>query len=169
MRTRTAAGNGFTLTVGYPENGWFAAPSVVPALRSPHELCVLSNRHLQKAPVTSQQNQPDLGNLDAAGLLIWIYYEVYGDPAINDPTRPPIPDYSHYSYPLVYSEAQVFPRQVDYEWSSDLVWMRLGHNLPPNQQRPERAALTVMIWQGTQASPGDLRATKDIVNSISAV
>lgn len=156
------------LAVDYPENGWFAASSVVPALRSPHELSVLSNRPLLKAPVTSQQNQPDLSNLDAAGLLIWIYYEVLGDPVINDPARPPIPDYRHYSYPLVYSEAQVFPRGLDYEWSSDLVWMRLGHNLPPNQQRPERAALTVMIWKGTQASPGDLQATKDIVQSISA-
>lgn len=156
------------LAVDYPENGWFAASSVVPALRSPHELSVLSNRPLLKAPVTSQQNQPDLSNLDAAGLLIWIYYEVLGDPVINDPARPPIPDYSHYSYPLVYSEAQVFPRGLDYEWSSDLVWMRLGHNLPPNQQRPEPAALTVMIWKGTQASPGDLQATKDMVQSISA-
>jgi hypothetical protein len=80
--------------------------------------------------------------------------------------RPPIPDYSHYSYPLVYSEAQVFP-PLDYEWSSDLVWMRLGHNLPPNQKRPERAALTVMIWKGTHVSPGDLQATKDMVQSIS--
>jgi hypothetical protein len=129
---------------------------------------VLSNRHLRKASVTSQQNQPDLGNLDAAGLLIWIYYQVYGDPAIGDPERPLIPDYSQYSYPLVYSEAQVFPQRVDYEWSSDLVWMRLGHNLPPNRKRPERAALTVMIWEGTQASAGDLQATKDIVKSISA-
>jgi hypothetical protein len=129
---------------------------------------VISNRRLREVPVTSRLNRPDLNNLDAAGLLLWIYYEVYGDPVIDDPTKPPIPDYSHYSYPLVYSEAQVFPQQIDYEWSSDLVWMRLGHNLPPNQQRPERAALTVMIWKGTQANAGDLQATRDMVKSVSA-
>ena len=166
MRTRTAPGNGFTLAVQYPEEGWSAASRVVPALRSPHELCVLSNRPLRKVPVTSRQNTPDVDHLGAAGVLIWIYYEVHGDPVIGDPERPPIPDYSDYSYPLTYSEAQVFPR-LDYEWSSELAWLRLGHNLPATAQRPEDAALTVMIWKGVRASAQDVQAVKDIVKSVS--
>jgi hypothetical protein len=167
MPTAAATGNGFRVSVRYPPAGWHVAPGVVPALRSPHELCALSNRRLRTLPVTSDQNTPDVSALDAAGCLIWMYYEVLNDPAIDDPARPPIPDYSRYSYPLVYSQARVFPRRRDYAWGAELIWRRVGHNLAPVPARPDPAALTVMIWEGTRASAGDLRAAAAIVASVS--
>lgn len=167
MPTATATGNGFSLSVRYPRAGWDFAPRVVPALRSPHELCALSNRRLRALPVTSDQNTPGIGGLDASGCLIWIYYEVLGDPVIDDPARPPIPDYSRYSYPLVYGESQVFPPQLDYDWGANLTWRRLGHNLAPGPARPQPAALTVMIWEGRRLSVDDLRAAEAIVSSVS--
>ena len=72
MVTRDGDGRGFTLTVRYPPAGWDFAPSVVPALRSPHELCAISNRRLRRLPATSDQNTPDVGGLGASGHLIWI-------------------------------------------------------------------------------------------------
>jgi hypothetical protein len=162
MPTRTAAGNGFNLTVEYPESGWHVASKVVPALRSPHELCAISNRPLRQVPITSEENRPDISALGAAGYLIWIYYEVLGDPVIGDPELPPIPDYSRYSYPLAYNESQVL-----YGWSSSILWRRLGHNLAPTAQRPERAALTVMIWEGTSASADDRHVIEAMVASAS--
>lgn len=167
MPTATATGKGFSLRVRYPPAGWDVAPRVIPALQSPHELCVLSNRRLRTLPVTSDQNTPDVAGLGASGCLIWIYYQVLGDPVIDDPARPPIPDYSRYSYPLVFGESQVFPRNLDYDWGTDLIWRRLGHNLAPTPARPEPAALTVMIWQGRQLPTSDHRATQDIVTSVS--
>lgn len=167
MPTAAATGNGFRLSVRYPQAGWHVAPSVVPALRSPHELCALSNRRLRTLPATSDQNTPDVSGLDASGCLIWMYYEVLNDPAIDDPARPPIPDYNRYSYPLVYSQAQVFPRRRDYAWGAELTWRRAGHNLAPVPARPDPAALTVMIWEGTRASADDLRAAAAIVASVS--
>jgi len=167
VSTRTAAGPGFTLSVEYPNTGWYTARGVVPALHSPHELCVISNRPLRQVPVTSEQNIPDISALDAAGYLIWIYYEVLGDPVIGDPQRPPIPDYSRYSYPLAYSEAQLFPVQKKYEWSNHILWRRVGHNLAPTARRPEPAALTVMIWEGTRASMNDVNVAEAMVASIS--
>lgn len=166
MPTATATGEGFSLRVRYPPAGWDVAPQVVPALRSPHELCALSNRRLRILPRVSEQNTPDVSGLGAAGCLIWIYYQVLGDPAIEDPERPPIPDYSRYSYPLVYGESQLFPR-LDYDWGADLIWRRLGHNLRPVPARPEPAALTVMIWEGRRLPAADLRAVKQIVTSVS--
>jgi hypothetical protein len=154
------------MTVAVPEEGWYAAPSVVPALRSPHELTAISNRPLQQVPATSEQNTPAISALDAAGYLIWVYYEIQGDPLIDDQERPPIPDYSRFSYPFVYSESQLFPPQVDYGWSSAILWRRVGLNLAPTTQRPEPAALTVMIWEGTSASAGDVQAAEDIVGSV---
>ena len=165
MPTATAVGAGFRLRVQYPPAGWDAAPRVIPALRSPHELCVLSNRRLRTLPAVSEQNTPDVSGLGVSGCLIWMYYEVLGDPAIDDPGRPPIPDYRRYSYPLVYSESQVFPR-LDYDWGEDLIWRRLGHNLAPVPGRPEPAALTVMIWEGRRLARADLRAAKQIVTSV---
>lgn len=167
MPTATAAGEGFSLRVQYPPAGWDVAPRVVPALRSPHELCALSNRRLRILPRVSDQNTPDVGGLGAAGCLIWIYYQVLGDPVIDDPARPPIPDYGRYSYPLVYGESQVFPRRLDYDWGPDLIWRRLGHNLAPSPARPEPAALTVMIWEGRRLPAADLRAARQIVTSVS--
>jgi hypothetical protein len=166
MLTATATGRGFTLTVRYPPAGWDFAPSVVPALRSPHELCAISNRRLRRLPATSDQNTPDVGGLGASGHLIWIYYEVRGDPVIDDPARPPIPDYRRYSYPLVYGESQIFPVGVDYAWGADLIWRRAGRNLAPTAARPEPAALTVMIWEGARVSAADLRAAEAIVASV---
>lgn len=166
MHTRTAAGNGFRLSVRYPSAGWDFAPSVVPALRSPHELCAISNRRLRRLPANSDENTPDVGGLGASGHLIWMYYEVLGDPVINDPARPPIPDYSRYSYPLVYGESQVFPARLDYGWGSDLIWRRVGHNLAPSATRPEPAALTVMIWEGAKVSAADLHAARAVVASV---
>src|SRR5579859_7038199 len=119
MPVATATGHGFRLTMGYPAAGWHAAPRLVPALRSPHELHALSNRPLRPLPLTSDQNTPDVARLGPEGCLIWIYYEVLGDPAIDDPAPPPIPDYSRFSYPLDYAEAQVFG-QRDYEWGTGL-------------------------------------------------
>jgi hypothetical protein len=103
--------------------------------------------------------------------LIWIYYEVLGEvlgnPVIPDPERPPIPDYSRFSYPLAYRESEVFPVQLDYAWGSGLVWRRVGRNLAPTSARPERAALTVMIWEGKNGSAEDLRAAESVVASVS--
>lgn len=166
MSTRIAAGHGFTLSVEYPDVGWYVASKVVPALHSPHELCVISNRPLRQVPVTSEQNIPDISALDAAGYLIWIYYEVLGDPVIGDPQRPPIPDYSRYSYPLAYSESQLFSVQKKYDWSNRILWRRVGHNLAPTAKRAERAALTVMIWEGAGASANDVDAAEATVASI---
>lgn len=166
MPIRTAAGNGFSLSVEYPPAGWDFAARVVPALRSPHELGALSNRPLRTLPATSDQNTPDVSALDGSGLLIWMYYEVLNDPVINDPARPPIPDYRRYSYPLVYDEAQVFPRRRDYAWGADLIWRRVGHNLGSAPGRPDPAALTVMIWAGTRVAAHDLRAAEAIVASV---
>jgi len=42
----------------------------------------------------------------------------------------------------------------------------MGHNLAPSAARPERAALTVMIWEGTSVSAADLRAAQAIVASV---
>lgn len=53
MSTQTAQGSGFGMTVAVPEEGWYAAPSVVPALRSPHELTAISNRPLQQVRFSS--------------------------------------------------------------------------------------------------------------------
>lgn len=167
MPTANATGEGFSLRVRYPQAGWDIAPRVVPALRSPHELCALSNRRLRILPRTSDQNTPDVDSLGPSGCLIWIYYQVLGDPAIDDPARPPIADYSRYSYPLVYGESKVFPPRLDYDWGSSLIWRRLGHNLPPAKARPEPAALTVMIWEGRQLPASDLRAVQAIVTSVS--
>jgi len=153
--------------VQYPETGWYAASSVVPALHSPHELCVISNRRLRQVPATSEQNTPDISALDAAGYLIWFYYEMLGDSAIRDPQRPPIPDYRRYSYPLVYSDSQVFPAQLKYDWSEQILWRRLGHNLAPTARRPEPTAITVMIWEGIRASVQDLHAAEAMVASVS--
>jgi hypothetical protein len=166
MPTATATGEGFSVRVRVPPAGWDVAPRVIPALRSPHELCVLSNRRLRTLPVTSDQNTPDVTGLGASGCLIWIYYEVLGDPVIDDPARPPIPDYSRYSYPLVYGESQVFPPGVDYDWGTSLIWRRLGYNLAPAPARPEPAALTVMIWEGRRLPAGDLRMARQIVTSV---
>jgi len=166
MVTSTATGRGFTLTVRYPPACWDFAPSVVPALRSPHELCAISNRRLRRLPATSDQNTPDVGGLGASGHLIWIYYQVRGDPVIDDPARPPIPDYRRYSYPLAYGESQIFPAGVDYAWGADLIWRRVGRNLAPTPARPEPAALTVMIWEGARVSAADLRAAEAIVASV---
>jgi hypothetical protein len=165
MPTATATGEGFSLRVQYPPAGWDVAPRVVPALRSPHEMCALSNRRLRILPAVSDQNTPDLSGLGPGGCLIWIYYEVLGDPAIDDPARPLIPDYHRYSYPLVYGESQVFP-PLDYDWGEDLIWRRLGHNLRPDPARPQQAALTVMIWEGRRLATADLRTAKQIVTSI---
>jgi len=126
-------------------------------------------------PITSEQNTPDISALGATGYLIWIYYEILGkvprggpgNPVIRDPERPPIPDYSRYSYPLVYSESQVFPVQLDYDWSEQILWRRVGHNLAPTARRPEPAAVTVMIWEGTRASAHDVDAAEAIVASVS--
>ena len=167
MPTATATGKGFGLRVRYPPAGWDIASRVVPALRSPHELCALSNRRLRTLPVTSDQNTPDVSGLGPSGCLIWIYYEVLGDPAIDDPARPPIPDYSRYSYPLAYGESQVFPPDLDYDWGTNLTWRRLGRNLAPTPARPQPAALTVMIWAGRRLAASDLRATQEIVASVS--
>lgn len=167
MPTATATGEGFSLRVRYPPAGWDVAPRVVPALRSPHELCALSNRRLRILPRVSEQNTPDVSGLGVAGCLIWIYYQVLGDPAIDDPERPLIPDYRRYSYPLVYGESQVFPPRADYAWGTELTWRRLGHNLGPAPARPEPAALTVMIWEGRQLPAASLRAAQQIVASVS--
>ncbi len=171
MPTQKAAGLGFNLAVQYPETGWYVSPGVVPNLYSPHELCAMSNQPLRQVPSTSDQNHPDISALGATGCLIWIYYEVLGEipgnPVTRDPERPPIPDYSRYSYPLAYSESQMFPPQLAYDWSSNVLWRRLGHNLPPTAQRPEPAALTVMIWEGTRASADDLHAIETIVRPVS--
>lgn len=167
MPTRTATGNGFTVTVRYPSPGWDFAWTVVPALRSPHELCAISNRPLRKVPAASDQNTPDIGGLGPAGYLIWMYYQVRDDPVIDDPAPPPIPDYSRYSYPLVYGEAQVFPARRDYSWGTDFVWRRVGHNLAPTAARPEPAALTVMTWEGARASADDRHTVEAIVASVS--
>jgi hypothetical protein len=117
--------------------------------------------------VVSDENTPDVSGLGSSGYFIWIYYEIKNDPLIGDPGRPPIPDYSRYSYPLVYGESQVFPRQRDYSWGMNLIWRRVGHNLPPTPARPDAAALTVMIWEGARVSAGDLRAAEAIVASVS--
>jgi hypothetical protein len=170
VHTQKAAGLGFDLTVKYP-TGWHVASRVVPNLYSPHELCAISNRPLRQVPATSDQNTPDVSAIDAKGYLIWIYYEVLGEvlgnPVIRDPERPPIPDYSRYSYPLVYSESQLFPMQLAYDWGPDILWRRVGHNLTPTAQRPQHAALTVMIWEGTRTSADDLRAVEQVVASVS--
>jgi hypothetical protein len=170
MQTRKAAGLGFSLTVKHPAS-WHFASSVVPNLYSPHELCAISNRPLRQVPVTSDQNRPDISTLGRKGYLIWIYYEVLGevlgDPVIRDPQRPPIPDYSRYSYPFVYSESQLFPVQLDYEWGSSILWRRVGRNLAPTARRRNPAALTVMIWEGTSASADDMRAVEAVVASVS--
>ncbi len=170
MQTRKAAGRGFNLTVKYPA-AWHVASSVVPNLYSPHELCVISNRPLRRVPSNSSQNRPDISALGAKGYLIWIYYEVLGEvlgnPVIRDPERPPIPDYSRYSYPLVYSESELFPVQLDYEWGPNILWRRVGHNLPATARRRDPGALTVMIWEGTSASADDLRAVEEVVASVS--
>ena len=125
MRTHEVPGIGFSLSVKYPEAGWYAASSIVPNLYSPRELGAISNRPLRKLPVTSDQNTPDVSALGATGILIWIYYEVLGEvlgnPVIRDPERPPIPDYSRFSYPLVYGESQLFPPQLAYDWSSSIL------------------------------------------------
>lgn len=170
METRKTSGRGFELAVKYPK-GWYTASGVVPNLFSPHELCVISNRPLRRVPATSDQNRPDVSTLGTTGYLIWIYYEVLGEvlgnPVIPDPERPPIPDYSRFSYPLAYSESQVFPVQLDYAWGSGLVWRRVGRNLAPTSARAEPAALTVMIWEGKNGSAEDLRAVESVVASVS--
>lgn len=170
MKMRKASGHGFDLTVKYPQ-GWYSADRVVPNLFSPHELCVVSNRPLRRVPATSDQNRPDVSALGPEGYLIWIYYEVLGEvlgsPVIPDPERPPIPDYSRFSYPMNYSESQVFPVQLDYDWGTGLIWRRVGRNLAPTASRPAPAALTVMIWEGKNASVEDLRAVESVVQSVS--
>ena len=78
--SRRRQGRGFTLTVPDAQAGWDFAPSLVPALRSPHELCAISNRRLRRLPVTSDQNTPDVGGLGASGHLIWIVLRSAGRP-----------------------------------------------------------------------------------------
>jgi hypothetical protein len=170
MHTQKAAGLGFDLTVKYPD-GWHVASRVVPNLYSPHELCAISSRPLRKVPIASDQNTPDVRAIGEKGYLIWIYYEVLGEvlgnPVIRDPERPPIPDCSRYSYPMVYSESQLFPVQLAYDWGPNILWRRVGHNLVPTARRREPAALTVMIWEGTRASADDLHAVEEVVASVS--
>ena len=171
MPTAAATGNGFRLTRELSAGRLGCrGPSVVPALRSPHELCAISNRPLRRLPATSDQNTPDLCGLGAAGCLIWMYYEVRGDPAIADAARPPIPDYSRYSYPLDYGEAQVFPRKLAYAWGADLVWRR-GWPQPradPGPARPGRAhgddlggAEAVRLPTGRRSRRSWLRSASD--------
>jgi hypothetical protein len=164
---QAANGSAFALSASLPAAGWYTAPSVVPALHSPHELCAISNRPLQQVPPTSELNHPAIEPLDAAAIFLWVYYEVLGDPAIDDPERPPIPDYARYSYPFVYSESEVFPVQPVYDWDhTRFVWRRVGRNLPPTAARPQPTALTVMIWEGVQAKANDLQAARTTVASI---
>jgi hypothetical protein len=168
LTTQTAQGDGFGLSLECPTSGWYTAPSVVPALRSPHELLAVSNRSLKQVPITSEENRPAIDDLDPSSFFIWVYYEVLGDPVIGDPSKPPIPDYSRFSYPFVYSESQVFPAQTAYDWnSSDFIWRRVGRNLAPTLSRPQPAALTVMVWEGTNTSASDARTTEAIVESVS--
>jgi len=170
VQKRRAAGLGFRLAIDYPER-WHVLSRAVPNLYTPRELCTISNRPIRPVPITSQQNRPNLSYLDASGVLIWVYYEVHGEvmtqPPIRDPLRPPIPDYSRYSYPLVYGESQLFPRLLDYEWSPDILWRRVGRNLAPTAARPERAALTVMVWEGVRTSTADVRSIEEVVASVS--
>lgn len=163
----SAPGDGFYITLEYPRPGWHHASKVVPWLRSPHELATISNRPLQKVPKGNYQNVPMVQVLDAGAYLIWVYYQVFRDPSIDDPHHPLIPDYTRFSYPFEYSEAQLFPPQLDYEWSRNLLWRRVGLNLPPTPARPEKAALTVMFWEGTRASVADTRVAEAIVRSVS--
>lgn len=168
LATHTAKGSGFAISAEYPASAWYVAPSVVPALHSPHELGSISNRPLQQVPASSEENRPAVDLLDAAAVYVWIYYEVLGDPSIGDASRPPIPDYSGFSYPFEYNESQVFPAHAAYDWDpAVLTWRRLGRNLPPNVQRAQPAALTVMVWEGTRASVEDVRAAEAIVKSVS--
>ncbi len=67
----------------------------------------------------------------------------------------------------MYSQSQVFPVQLDYEWGAKFVWRRVGHNLAPTTERPEPAALTVMIWEGLAASADDIHTAEAIVESVS--
>jgi hypothetical protein len=167
LETETATGDGFAVNAKYPTVGWYAAPAVVPALRSPHELCAISNRPLKIVPSTSEENRPAIDELDPASMFIWVYYEVLGDPVIGDPTRPPIPDYSRFSYPFVYRESEVFAAQTAYNWSSSsFQWRRVGLNIAPTASRPQPTALTVMVWEGTKSSAADVSATDAIVRSI---
>jgi hypothetical protein len=168
MSNWTAVGDGFTVSLSYPDSGWYVAPSVIPALRSPHELFALSNRTLEKIPSTSEANQPLIQDLDAGSYFIWGYYEVLGDPVIGDPARPPIPDYSRFRYPFAYRDSEVFPAQSAYDWdASKFLWRRVGLNLAPSAARPQRAAFTVMIWEGTSTAAADVRAAEAIVASVS--
>lgn len=166
ITTATAAASSFALTVQYPES-WYQAASVVPWLRSPHELCAISSRPLQQVPSDSEQNFPMVQALDASGYLIWICYQVFEDPTIDDPQHPLIPNYSRFSYPFVYSEAELFPPQLDYEWNRGLLWRRVGLNLSASLERPEEAALTVMFWEGSGASSFDVQSAEAIVESVS--
>jgi hypothetical protein len=167
MAPRTATGEGFTLTVSSPPEDWYAAASVVPALRSPHELFAFSNRPLQQVPPATEENHPAIGELDSAAMFIWGYYEVLGDPEIGDPSRPPIPDYSRYSLPFAYNDSEAFPSQSAYDWSpTNFIWRRIGLDLPPNAQRAQRAALTVMVWEGTTSSVDDVSVAASILSSV---
>jgi hypothetical protein len=167
MTPWSAAGEGFQLRVSYPATGWYAAASVVPALRSPHELFAFSNRPLQEVPATSDQNRPLIGQLDSASMFIWGYYEVFADPETKDPNPAPIPDYSRFSFPFEYAESQAFPSQSAYDWSaSDFVWRRVGLNLASNPRRPRPAALTVMVWEGTASTASDVTAVEAVLSSV---
>lgn len=160
-----------SVSVDVPTTGWYASQSVVPTLKAPHELFALSNRPLVQVPAsTPDAHMPLIEELDPAAFFVWGYYEVLCDPWLGlGPTIcPPIPEYGgRFSYPFVYSDSEVFPSQNAFDWSpTDFVWRRLGRDLPPTTGRTEPAALTVMVWEGTQSTLADTQAAIDIVASI---
>jgi len=129
----------------------------VPSLRIPHELFAVSNRPIVP-PKNPEQNRPALDHLDKGAMFVWCYWQTPDDP--NPDERDAVPDYSRWSVPLDYDEAQVFPSSDARQWDSSMfTWRRIGFAAPPTW-------VTVMVWEGTRAAHGDIDTARAVLASV---
>ena len=97
-------------------------------------------------------------SLDPRAIFLWAYFQAPGDPGPEYVDK--IPDYSNFSYPLRYREAEVFSSYNAREWNAaDFSWRRVGYDVSGTM-------LTVWVWEGTQASPMDVATTSDIISGM---
>ena len=157
MKTFETSTKSFAVAVDYPVD-WHFAEKPVPKLVVPRQLFAISNRPIQLTPKTTSQPRPMIRPLDPRAIFLWAYYQAPGDPGPEYEDK--IPDYSNFSYPLRYREAEVFSSYNAREWdAAKFSWRRVGYDASGTM-------LTVWVWEGTQASPMDVATTGTIISTV---
>lgn len=157
MKTFQTRANSFGVAVQYPDD-WHFSETPVPKLVVPRQLFAISNRPIQLTPKTTSQPRPMIRPLDPRAIFLWAYYQAPGDPGPDYADE--IPDYSNFSYPLRYREAEVFSSDNAREWdAANFSWRRVGYDIAGTK-------LTVWVWEGTQASSMDVATISDIISAV---